>query len=474
MFSAPESVKLRFVKSWRDRRLLLIAALLHGLVYVLLLPAWMGEDEPWHVEYAHHISTGHAPWGGVEMHSAERPEDDDRRLMDLSQLQVRRRMRGLDPAEIRETQLRTLASMEEEFFFRRIDFMPWPGGIENFNQVQDAFTATHQPPLYHALGALLVRASGAETPLEELRTLRWLALACYLAMIAATLALARHLTEDLRLVGLAGFICAWLPMHARQAAVANNDVLANVIGAALLLAAAHQLSRTTERITTRAVLALIVMIALAFLTKTTTLACALLAGLAFLVTLSRGDRKRALSMVCACAAVAAAGFAYLRATHSPSLPTSWQDLCERFAEGFNADSVSELWRTTLGAFNWYSRDLPSGVSQVAMVLVVILFLAACTKAFPGTPQRNRAVLILCLCALLAQCALIGLRGISVGRYLFPVLPAAATLMAIGAAAIVPERSRGRIISALVIAFITFDAVFLWRGLLVEQYLVLGS
>ena len=80
------------MKIRRTRSLLLIAAVLHGLVYMLLLPPWMGEDEPWHVEYAHHLSTGHLPWGGIEMHGADREEDDDRRLMPLSQLQVRRRI----------------------------------------------------------------------------------------------------------------------------------------------------------------------------------------------------------------------------------------------------------------------------------------------------------------------------------------------------------------------------------------------
>ena len=51
------------MKIRRTRSLLLIAAVLHGLVYMLLLPPWMGEDEPWHVEYAHHLSTGHLSTG---------------------------------------------------------------------------------------------------------------------------------------------------------------------------------------------------------------------------------------------------------------------------------------------------------------------------------------------------------------------------------------------------------------------------
>ena len=462
------------MKTRRARSLLLIAAVFHGLVYVLLLPAWMGEDEPWHVEYTHHLATGHVPWGGVEMHGAEREEDDDRRLMPLSQLQVRRRIGGLDPEEISETQAATLSSMREEDFFRRVDFAPWHGGATNFDQVQDAFTATHQPPLYYALGALLTRVTGAKTPIEELRTLRWMALACYLAMIAVTLALARLVTSDLRLIGLAGFICAWLPMHARQAAVANNDVLANVIGASLLLAAALQLSRSKEGLTAQGAMTLVVLIALAFLTKTTTLACALLAAFAFLTAFSRGDRKRALFTALGCVVVAASGYVYLRATHSPSLPTSWSDLGERFTEGFNAAYMSELWRTTVGAFNWYSRDLPAWVSTTAMIVAFGLMMGALTKTASGVEQKGRAILVLCICALLAQCVMIGLRGVSAGRYLFPILPAAATLLAVGAAAIVPERSRQRAISFLVIAFIAFDAVFLWRGLLVEQYLVWGD
>ena len=462
------------MKTRRDRSLIIIAALLHGLAYLLLLPAWMGEDEPWHVEYAHHLSTGHAPWGGVEMHGAERPEDDDRKLMPLSQLQVRRRIGGLKSDEIRETQLNTIASMKEESFFKRIDFMPWSGGVEDFDQVQDAFTATHQPPLYYGIGALLLRITGAQTPLEELHSMRWIALACYLAMIAATLALARLVTEDTRLVCLAGFLCAWLPMHARQAAVANNDVLANVIGAALLLTAALQLSRSDGKTNARAVLTLVTLIVLAFLTKTTTIACVLSASLAFLAAIVRRDRQKTIFSAIACALVFLMGYAYLRSTHSPSLPTSWADLGERFGEGFNLASLSELWRTTLGAFNWYSRDLPDWISTTVMIVLLTLIIAAYTKISSGTEQRGRAVLILCLCALLAQFMIIGLRGVPAGRYLFPVLPAAAVLLATGAGALSAERRRQHIITGLVITFIALDAVFLWRGLLVEQYLVWGN
>jgi len=142
--------------------------------------------------------------------------------------------------------------------------------------------------------------------------------------------------------------------------------------------------------------------------------------------------------------------------------------------GFNLASLSELWRTTLGAFNWYSRDLPDWISTTVMIVLLTLIIAAYTKISSGTEQRGRAVLILCLCALLAQFMIIGLRGVPAGRYLFPVLPAAAVLLATGAGALSAERRRQHIITGLVITFIALDAVFLWRGLLVEQYLVWGN
>ena len=67
-----------------------------------------------------------------------------------------------------------------------------------------------------------------------------------------------------------------------------------------------------------------------------------------------------------------------------------------------------------------------------------------------------------------------LRGVSAGRYLFPVLPAAAVLLAVGSHALGPKFTRKRVAAGLVIGLIAFDAMFLWRGLLVEQYLVWGD
>ena len=464
---------LSSMKTRRDRSLILIAALLHGLTYCLLLPAWMGEDEPWHVEYAHHISTGHMPWGGIEMHGAARPEDDDRSIMALSQLQVRRRLGGLKPSELGQTQEAILDSMREEDFFRRVDFAPWSGGAENFDQVQEAFTATHQPPLYYMIGAAALKIANAKTPLEELRVLRSIALLCYLLVILLTFLIARLVTDDLWLVALAGFICAWIPMHARQAAVVNNDVLAKLVGGALLLAGALQLSSKRRELTPSAIAGLIILIAIAFVTKTTVFACVLCAGLAYVTAPARGDAGKTLAASLACGGVLAVGYGYWRATHSPSLPTSWGQLSERLGQGLSSTNLSELWRTSVGAFNWYSRDLPTGVSTLALTGSSLLLFAALWQLRRGG-KNDRGILTLCLLALIAQYGMIAMRGVSAGRYLFPVLPAIATLLAVGATHLGPKFTKRRVVAGFVIAFIAMDAVFLWRGLLVEQYLVWGN
>lgn len=461
------------MKTRRDRSLILIAALLHGLTYCLLLPAWMGEDEPWHVEYAHHVSTGHMPWGGIEMHGAARPEDDDRSIMALSQLQVRRRLGGLQAYEISETQEAILDSMKEEDFFRRVDFAPWKGGTENFDQVQDAFTATHQPPLYYMIGAAALKISNATTPIEELYVLRGVAFICYLIVVLFTFLIARLMTEDLWLVALAGFICAWIPMHARQAAVVNNDVLAKVVGGALLFAAARQLTNEKRQLKPSAIASLLVLIAIAFVTKTTVFGCVLCAGLAYVTAPARGDAGKTLAASLACGGVLAVGYGYWRATHSPSLPTSWGQLSERLEQGLSSTSFSELWRTSVGAFNWYSRDLPAGVTTLALTGFSLLLCAALWQLRrPG--KNDRGILTLCLLALITQYGLIAMRGVSAGRYLFPVLPAIATLLAVGVTNLGPKFTRRRVVAGVVIAFLAMDAVFLWRGLLVEQYLVWGN
>ena len=76
----------------RSRRAVLLAALLLGIAHLFLLPAWMGEDEPWHFEYVQHVSEGHLPLGKGQMWTAADLADaarlsDDRNPIELLQEQ---------------------------------------------------------------------------------------------------------------------------------------------------------------------------------------------------------------------------------------------------------------------------------------------------------------------------------------------------------------------------------------------------
>ena len=134
--------------------LLLAAAVLHGLAYFLLLPPWMGEDEPWHVEYAHHVATGHTPWGGLPLAAKDREE------MPFAHMQVRLRFAGLAPEEIAATEAEILDSMRGHDFWARVDWASWGGGAENFDQVARDHTATTHSPLYYAVSAAGLAIAG--------------------------------------------------------------------------------------------------------------------------------------------------------------------------------------------------------------------------------------------------------------------------------------------------------------------------
>jgi hypothetical protein len=238
----------------------MLAALVHGLAYLVLLPPWMGEDEPWHVEYAGHVGQGHLPWGGEEMRFG------DRELMSLSQLQMRRKVEGLEAEEILRTQWALLDSMREHDFWARVDWAAWPGGAQSLDQVVEAHTAAHQPPLYYLLGGALLYVAGATDVEARMWLLRILSLVAYVAVVAATFALAERTCRDPWVAVACALLVAWWPMHARQAGVANNDVLVKVLTSWTLLVAVD-LAR--EGITARRMVKALALCAAALATKTT-------------------------------------------------------------------------------------------------------------------------------------------------------------------------------------------------------------
>jgi 4-amino-4-deoxy-L-arabinose transferase-like glycosyltransferase len=223
------------------------AALLIGVVQLLALAPWMGEDEPWHLEYARHVAAGYRPWGGQPMRGATADRPDDRALMPLSQLQVRRRFADIPAERLAATQEAILASMAERNYYQRVDWAGVEAKRSNFDQVAPDFSAATQPPFYYLVAGGLLALVPSDDVEVQLWTLRGLSLLLFAAGALVALAIARTALRDERLALCAAAVFAFLPMSARQAAVVNNDVLAKLIVAVVLLCVVRSLCGVKRR-----------------------------------------------------------------------------------------------------------------------------------------------------------------------------------------------------------------------------------
>jgi len=462
----------------RALRLLLVAALLHGLTYLLLLPPWMGEDEPWQLEYAHHVAAGGLPGRGWEFTYADVQDRP------LSQLFVLRRFDGADPERVARYQRAVIASLDEHRFPERVDFVQRHADPPSFDEVSVEFSAVHQPPLYFALLGWLLRPFGELEPSLELRLARVPSLLCYLAVVALGLALARLAFDDPSARLLAGAIVAWLPLHARQAAVVNNDVLAKVVVAGVLLLAARLV---TGRSRLRVVIPIVVLCGLGLVVKTTTAGGLGVAALALLLRADLGSDARggALARVGALvrragpallvlAALAAAAVAVWLRFHNPALPKNVDAFLLRVRNGISWRATLELWGTSAGASNWQTRLMPAAAYVGFGAFAAASLVGALAAAVRRIPWVSRRVLLLCLAAVALQYGLLVLRGVAVGRYWIPVLPAWGVAAAAGLTAGVPERWRPRVAALCVLLLVVHAGWFLWGTLVVNQYAVWGS
>ena len=462
--------------SARDRRRrhrapwpLVAVALLHGLAFFFLLPPWMGEDEPWHVEYAHHIGTGHLPWGGIEQRAEFADEASP------SQVQVRRRIGDLEGAEVSGTQRAILDSMRAEHFWERVDWASWGGAAENLDQVSPYFTAAHQPPLYYLGVGQLSGLFGGGDVLRELWVARGFSLLMYVAVVLAAYALASRVSDDPCIALLGALFVALWPMHARQAAVVNNDVLVKAFSAWTLVLA---LDIARRGFGWRRVSLALVLAAAGLASKTTGVGALVPLILACVARGLRdgalgGSKARLAAGALVLALFAALPLAYL-ANQNPAIPRSFENLAGRLDAALQPAYGREFLRTTVGAFNWYSRDLPAWVHGAVLGALGLSALGL-AAAFAGRRSELRlGPLGLCLSAVAAQLLLVFLRGAAAGRYAIPALPAVGALVAVGLLTFVPRRWRPRALALAVFALVAFDSYFLWAGLVWNQYGVWGS
>ncbi len=166
--------------------LILLVYLLLAALYAVNVPAWQAPDEPAHFNYIHELATT----GQIPV----------LRMGDYDESYIRLLTSQRFPPELSIAPLRYEA---------------------------------HQPPLYYLLGAAVFRLTGGE--LLPLRLLSVALGALFIALIYAMVRLIVPGRPELAL-GAAAFT-AFLPMHVAQSASLNNDALAEVLLAAILLLA---------------------------------------------------------------------------------------------------------------------------------------------------------------------------------------------------------------------------------------------
>ncbi|MFN0243418.1 MAG: DUF2142 domain-containing protein [Planctomycetota bacterium] len=458
-------------RSRRRTTLLFFAAVvLHALAYFLLSPPWMGEDEPWHFEYVEHVAHGHQPWGGTPMAQQAPAGTDPRRLHATAHLQVRQRFADIPIEEVDATERAILASMRAHDFWRRVDWAGSETDVDTFDQVAKNFSAMKNPPGYYLLAGAWLRLWSPESIEARLTCVRALSFLLYLATVAFGLAFLRTVIADERLALLGAALIAWFPMHARQASLVSNDVLANTAIAAVFWLCGRWLAGRSGKLDA---LWLLVACAVGLFTKTTSASAVVVIGFAVaLRARPRGSaalRTRWLPLG-AVGLLAAIAFAvWIR--KSPALPRSLGRLQLRLEQGLSLDMLAETWRTWIGAFNWYSRELPDGVYAAAAVVAALALLGASRALYKPPAEIARSVLTLCVASVVFQYAAIVLNGVGAGRYFMPMLPAVALLAVAGLVAVWPRERHVRAALACIVLLFVLDAIFLWYGLVPNQYLL---
>lgn len=221
--------------------LLAALALLHGMLYALLVPAWQVPDEPSQFEYTALI----ARLGRV-------PSQADR-----------------DPAL---DQALTESLLRGHFFEYLLGRTPSPAP-RNLAEARALFFMPSQiggdPPLFYALAALPLRALNGQPIERQLLALRALNVLLTTAAVLCGYAAARELLPESRGYALAaGLLLALQPMAQFVGAGMSNDALANLAGAALCWACIRALRRGPGW---RLVLATVALLGLGLATKRTLL-----------------------------------------------------------------------------------------------------------------------------------------------------------------------------------------------------------
>ena len=439
-------------------------AFFHGLVFMAMLPHWMGEDEPWHVQNAVMVARGH---GGP---SSFKFGHEAQRIAPLSHLQVKRAFGDSQLDEIAEVEDGILASMRDKGVWRRVDWTGRDDTIESFDEFMVGITAAHQPRLYYFLCAPLLNLFPEAEPRFQVLWLRCFSLLIFVGTVLLAYAAAFRVFPRGPGALLAGLLVALWPMSARGAAVVNNDVLTRFWIALALFLAAYWVTRKEPKrgewwLHAWPPLALILVSALAVWTKTSGASAVAIAFLAILLhpAALRRIRGTALALL-GLGAVVVGGAATWLASHNPGITRDLSANLERLRSGVGTEQLLELRSTLIGRFNWEDRSLQPDLGPLIGMIALVLLAISLFALFWRRDWLRSRLIWLAWGATFVQLFLMAMRGVSKGRYLMPIAPALAILLVAGLLVLLPKRFHRHAAFSMVMALVLFDGFFVWHGL----------
>jgi len=191
-------------------RLILVVGLLHGLLYVFLVPPWQHYDEPAHFEYA---------WLLANRSGLPKSGDYD------------------------QTMRRAVAtSMIEHNFFHNLDFLP---DLESKTEpIWIGISQLDDPPFYYLLVSLPLRLLSSWDVTWQLYAARFISLNLYLVSILTAWGIISELVPvGNPLVWMVPASMALLPGYIDLMTAVNNDVGATVLFSLFLWGSLHMLQQ---------------------------------------------------------------------------------------------------------------------------------------------------------------------------------------------------------------------------------------
>ncbi len=471
---------VRSLPAPRGTRLVLCLAAVHAVLMSLLVPPWMGEDEPWHLESALWVARGEVP----RFTLAPTPTIPEEVLWGpVSPMMIWRRFADAPYERLAESQAEQVAALADSGFERRVDWAPDVRGTTSFDALNPAITAADEPSLYALVLGLWLKPFTGLSLEAQLTLARVPSVFAYLLAVWTALRLGQRLGRGSALPVLAGLIAALWPMHARQAAVVSNDVLAKV-ALSLALLAALALSRGRGGWLRRGGF-LALLSALPF-AKPTAISALTLAPVALLTGARRARHVGRLAAKLLAVVLALGTVAALALAKSPTLPKGLPQFIARAQQSLSEAGLTHLARTLVGYLGWEQRLLPAWCytlgalfAAVAVAGLALIALRAVAARLQRGPRSTRApfdrasgalVLALVLAVVLAQLALVALRGVTAGRYLSPATAPFAVLLAAGWLALVPARHARLAVGACALLLGVLGIGFFVFGLLGAEWL----